>query len=510
MAEITNEHPLSTGRTFEFLHCLGRGSFGEVYLVTMRSSDVVESKVAVKVLRKDVDPNSQAVSRLRDEARLLGRLNHPHILQIFDLIELGGRVALVTEYIPGADLSDCAGDIPPRALLEAGARIVDALDAAWNTPSTDGKPLQLVHRDIKPSNIRLGQHGEVKLLDFGIARSDTLDREAKTQTQTLIGSFDYMAPERMAQRENGTPADVYSLGCSLYEGLTGAGLFKDMSIRKHLTFTHSEARHGELVDDALANLNTPPMIKGLLAEMLAYEPHDRPPLDELGARLEAVADALPSFGLRKWTRGRTWLPPTPIDGELDGLVLSEPTADQLIGTPLPTGDVVFAPPANAPSQSGRAVVAGVASAVSVLLIAALGAWAWVTIQPQPLPPAPVPIGLPIPDPPEPVPPTPDPVPPTPDPVPPEPVAEAPVPTPLPPPPKPTVTTRFTVSGAATTVELVDGGKRYGPGPIPPGHYVIEAEFPNTGMGMSASGTVTIAKGESVEITCRTGFFACSR
>ena len=137
------------GRTFEFLQCLGRGAFGEVYLATMRSSDVVESKVAVKVLRRDVDPNSQAVSRLRDEARLLGSLNHPHILQIFDLIELGGRAALVTEYIPGADLTDLAGQIPPRTALEIGARIADALEAAWTTIGKNGQPIRLILRDIK-------------------------------------------------------------------------------------------------------------------------------------------------------------------------------------------------------------------------------------------------------------------------------------------------------------------------------------------------------------------------
>ena len=410
------EAPLGTGRTFEFLHCLGRGSFGEVYLATMRSSDVVESKVAVKVLRKDVDPNSQAVSRLRDEARLLGSLNHPHILQIFDLIALDGRVALVTEYIPGADLSDCAGDIPPRAALEAAARIVDALDAAWTTPSRDGDPLHLVHRDIKPSNIRLGQHGEVKLLDFGIARSDAMDREAKTQTQTLIGSFDYMAPERMAQRQDSAPGDIYSLGCSLFEVLNGVGIYKDMTIRRHLTYVHSERRHDELVGDALANLEAPPLIKALLTEMLAYEPDSRPSLSDLGARLESIAEGLTSPGLRKWSRSRTWLPPTPIEGELDGLILSEPTADALIGTPLPTDDVAV-PVLIATGQSGRAVIAGIVSALSVLGIAALGAWAWSTIQPQPILPAPVPAAIAVvsapPPPPPPPPPTPRPTPPPP-------------------------------------------------------------------------------------------------
>ncbi len=508
MDETTHEQPLAAGRTFEFLHCLGRGSFGEVYLATMRSSDVVESKVAVKVLRKDVDPNSQAVSRLRDEARLLGSLNHPHILQIFDLIELGGRVALVTEYIPGADLSDCAGDIPARAALEAAARIVDALDAAWTTPSPDGEPLQLVHRDIKPSNIRLGQHGEVKLLDFGIARSDAMDREARTRTQTLIGSFDYMAPERMAQRPNGTPADIYALGCSLLEALSGHGLFKDMTIRRHLTYAHSETRHDELVDAAMADLKAKSIVKDLIREMLAYEPSDRPELTEIGARLEAVAEQLPSSGLRKWSRNRTWFPPNPIDGELDGLILSEPTADALIGTPPPAGGATLPPT----QSSGRAIVAGMASAMSVLLVASLAAGMWFLLQPDP-PPLLAPVTIATPTPPAPDPPQPEPQPEPPQPDPPEPAPPEPIEVPVPKavaPQPPKVITRFSVTGAAETVELVSGDKRYGPGEIPPGKYTIEAIFPNSGMGMNPAGKVTIAPGESAQINCKAGFFACTK
>jgi len=464
----------------------------------MRSSDVVESKVAVKVLRRDVDPNSQAVSRLRDEARLLGSLNHPHILQIFDLIELGGRAALVTEYIPGADLTDLAGQIPPRTALEIGARIADALEAAWTTIGKNGQPIRLIHRDIKPSNIRLGQHGEVKLLDFGIAHSDSPDRESRTQTQKLIGSFDYMAPERLAQREVGTSADVYSLGCTLYETLAGTGLFQGMTVRRHLVYAHSESRHTELVDEAIQRLSAPDDVLATLKEMLAYAPGLRPPLAELEERLQETAQRLPSADLRTWARSRAWNPPHAVEGDLVGATLSEPVADAWIGTALPAE--------TRPTRRSFAapIAAGVATALLVSVVAALATALpdWLESDPST---EPLPEVQPIVEHTEPEPEITTPTPP-----PPQPVAPDPKPPARPSATRPRAKTRFWVSGAASSVELVRDGQRFPPGEIPPGRYAIEAVFSNTQMGMTQVGEVVIEAGENVEIKCRPGFFACSR
>jgi serine/threonine protein kinase len=478
-----------TGRTFEFVQCLGRGSYGEVYLATMRSSDIVESKVAVKVLRKDVDPESQAVSRLRDEARLLGALNHPHILQIFDLIRLGGRVALITEYIPGEDLTDLVGEVPPRAALEIGSRIALALAAAWTTLGKNGQPLRLIHRDIKPSNIRVGQHGEVKLLDFGIAHSDSPDRESRTVTQTVIGSFDYMAPERMGQREVGTPADVYSLGCTLFEVLSGHGVFQDMTVRKHLVYAHSETRHQALIQSALEALPHREILSDLLGEMLHYDPEKRPHLEALEDRLETVATRLSSSALRSWSRARTWPPARDISAELVGTLLSESRPDTAFAMPIPS-----APRRSAPLIAILIALGLLATAVALLLLFS---------EPRPeasvAPPA-------VAAPPATTPTTPSPLPPA---------IEAPIDAPDPEPvepstPPPPQSTRYWVSGPATTVFLVRDGQRFPPGEVPAGAYTIEATFPNTQMEMAEVGTVEIKTGETVEIKCRSGFFACSR
>ena len=174
-------------RTYRLQHCLGRGGFGEVYLAVMETG-AVRAEVAVKLLNEGRDPGDQALERLRDEGRLLGLLNHPVILKVHDLLVLDGRVALVTEYVDGADLEQCfaSGGVPIRALVEIVGRVADALGVAWNAPSPTGGPLHLVHRDVKPANIRIGRHGDVKLLDFGIARASDLQREARTRTDSNL------------------------------------------------------------------------------------------------------------------------------------------------------------------------------------------------------------------------------------------------------------------------------------------------------------------------------------
>ncbi|MCA9489452.1 MAG: protein kinase, partial [Myxococcales bacterium] len=159
-------------RSFTMHRCLGRGGFGEVYLADMVGRGGLSTTVAIKLLRQDLDPAGQAVKRLRDEGRLLARLDHPTILRVLDLVMLGGRAALITEYVPGEDLEACLrgdGRISTRALLQVLGRVAGALDAAWRAPlGSEGEELRLSHRDVKPSNIRVGRFGDVKLLDFGI------------------------------------------------------------------------------------------------------------------------------------------------------------------------------------------------------------------------------------------------------------------------------------------------------------------------------------------------------
>ncbi len=136
-------------RKIEFVEALGRGGFGAVYLANMRGRDNFAQRIAVKVLHEDLGENEDVVGRQRDEARLLGQLNHDHIVKVFDLLEIQGRPAVLMEYVPGVDASKLlqSGSIPPRAVLEIVSATASALHAAHTTVSPfTGHPFILTRR----------------------------------------------------------------------------------------------------------------------------------------------------------------------------------------------------------------------------------------------------------------------------------------------------------------------------------------------------------------------------
>jgi len=316
-------------RVFRISTCLGRGGFGEVYRAEMLTAGGVRTDVAIKVLHEDLDPRSQAVQRLKDEGKLMGVLRHPSILKCYDLSVIQGRIALVTEFVEGDDLEGCFGVIDPiplKALLQVTAHIAEALKAAWSTPSpVSGEPMHLVHRDVKPANIRVSIHGEVKLLDFGIARAKNVEREAKTQAHTVIGSFPYMSPERFLQEEVGSASDIYGLACVLYEGILGERLFQEAKLKQMYLLACDEDDHAERVDLRIAELPsyTPPEVCELLRAMLAHEPGDRPSAEEVARRCEDLSEVADGDGLRRWTRTRQWRTQEHVEGVLDGTVVTE-------------------------------------------------------------------------------------------------------------------------------------------------------------------------------------------
>ncbi|MBT3223266.1 MAG: serine/threonine protein kinase [Proteobacteria bacterium] len=316
-------------RLFDFRRCLGIGGFGEVYLATMTSSGGVKTDVAVKVLHRNLDPSSQAVQRLRDEGRLLGILNHPSILRVNDLVVLDGHVSLVTEYVAGEDLDECLKAQPPlssRALLEVIGRVADALHSAYNSTPVDSKrPLHLIHRDVKPANIRIGRHGDVKLLDFGIAWA-THRREAKTQTNAVIGSSLYMAPERLDDDGPAKPSsDVFSLGCVLYEGLAGKRFLGTMSLKQQFMMTRAPGEYETYKEKQLQKIpRKPEELIEVLTMLLDRDPSKRPAAIELSRFCDDLGDEMYGQSLRRWCQDRKWpRPPDIEDGGLTGRVISE-------------------------------------------------------------------------------------------------------------------------------------------------------------------------------------------
>src|SRR6266566_647234 len=189
---------------------LGQGGMAEVYLGTDR---VLGRRVAIKVLGGQLSRNAQFVSRFRREAQAAAALNHPNVVGVYDTGSDDGTHFIVMEYIQGRTLAEVIREdaplLPDRAVEIAGS-IAEALGFAHRAG--------IVHRDVKPGNIMLTPAGDVKVMDFGIARATT--SESLTQTATVLGTATYFSPEQAQGAAVDARSDLYSLGCVLYEMLT--------------------------------------------------------------------------------------------------------------------------------------------------------------------------------------------------------------------------------------------------------------------------------------------------
>ncbi len=230
---------------------IGEGGMGVVY----RALDTkLERDVALKVLRQELGSDSERLLRFEREARALASLNHPNIGAIFGIEEVGGVAFIVMELIQGRTLRDRieGRPLPPDAMLDLAIQIADALDAAHARG--------VVHRDIKPPNILVTDRGQVKMLDFGLAKL-TADDDARgdgssrletaridlhqlTTPGSTLGTITYMSPEQVRGEELDARSDLFSFGAVLYEMATGRCAF-------------SAATSG-LIFDAILNRTPPP------------------------------------------------------------------------------------------------------------------------------------------------------------------------------------------------------------------------------------------------------------
>ncbi len=287
----TREH----ARRFHFLREIASGGFGTVHLVKVMHADGFSRLVAVKLLKVQWTDTEEVARRMRDEARLLGLLRHRNIVDVIDLVSIDGRAAVVMEYLEAVDLRQLVqrlestqARLPVKAALQVAAAVASALDAAYNRPPIPGeKPLRVIHRDIKPSNIMLDESGQVKVLDFGVARSEIENRESHTQ-DLQFGSVDYMAPERLFFEPETPASDVYSLGATLFEVLFQDKLGKARGRpERHQAFLVERIR--EL--STLLALPAGPggELEALLLASLAFNHEERPTAAEFFQRARVLS-----------------------------------------------------------------------------------------------------------------------------------------------------------------------------------------------------------------------------
>ena len=285
-------------RRFELKRRIGAGAFGEVFLAEQVGAGGFRRLVALKVLNESASRIKDAARRMRDEARILGRLSHRHLVDVLDLVQLGDRWAVVMAYVPGADLEQVllyleqVGErVPAPAACEVGAAVGKALHAAWTAPGDGGEALQVVHRDIKPSNVRITPDGEVKVLDFGVATVRLEEREAQTRRQAMIGTERYMAPERILMEGDGPEGDVYALGATVAELLLGEPIgrtpVRDAQHDAFVAAVVARIRAGLAGPEAVCD-----EVAALIGRTLAGPPADRPTALEVAGALDRAARAL--------------------------------------------------------------------------------------------------------------------------------------------------------------------------------------------------------------------------
>jgi serine/threonine protein kinase len=216
---------------YEIEELLARGGMAEVWLAISRGVGGFAKKVVLKTILPDLAENPDFVRMFINEALLAARLNHPNIVQIFDLGQIDDRYFIAMEYVPGRTLRQISRRcrqkgqlIPPWFVLRALATVCDGLQYAHDQRDDQGNPLGLVHRDITPENIMISFTGTVKILDFGVAKATAA--ASLTRAGTLKGKYAYISPEQVHGAPADRRSDVYSVGVMLYELLTGSRPFR--------------------------------------------------------------------------------------------------------------------------------------------------------------------------------------------------------------------------------------------------------------------------------------------
>ncbi len=541
---------MSEARRYRLIETLGKGAFGTVYRAEIIGPGGFAKQVALKVLNRDDRMPEEMALRLRDEARILGLIRHRAVVGVDNLADFGDAWGVVMEYVAGVDLAIAAhhARIPARVALEIIEEIASALHAAWALPSdVTGKPLRLVHRDIKLSNIRLTAQGEVKVLDFGVARADFQQREAATRS-LLFGSMRYMAPERL-DGVDGHETDLYALGVVLAELLAGDSFDSPPTNPKRnrawLDGVLSDVRRsvslGQSPEDAPDH---EPLIQ-LIGEMIAFEPGERPSGREVERRARTLKGCFPGPHLREWAevevpRLAEHVPPRELTEGAPAILVeksgsvalhNELASTQEFATEVVRSAAVAHEPASAASSRPQLayLVAGV-----LLLVGILAGGAWLVLRPtdevpelvSPIEPV-LPVqaasaadeeqaGMVAPADPD-VSDTPEPTSPPPPtasaPVPEPPPVAAPMPEPEPVRPEPTPaappsTGTVVVTGDARSVWLDGPEGSFPAGAVPPGSYTIKAWFDNP--DPATAGSVAVSADEQVTVHCVAAMLQCRR
>ncbi|WP_406187453.1 serine/threonine-protein kinase [Streptomyces sp. NBC_01006] len=313
------------GGRYRVTAMIGRGGMG---VVARAVDELLGREVAVKVMRAYTDASAVELADLRTrmqrEAQAAARIRHGGVVTVHDVTEEEGLPVIVMELVDGPSLDDVLekrGPLEPREAAAIGAKLMDALDAAHRAG--------VLHRDVKPANVLLERDGRVVLTDFGIATvqaSGDEDMAKLTRSGDIIGSLDYLPPERAQGREPGPASDIWSLGMTLYAAVEGAYPFRRTSAWSTLSAIVTEPLPEPRRAGALA-----PVLRALMAK----EPDSRPTAGRAREMLQAVAEGRSAHGAAPAAAGPPMAPPA--------------TAPPLAAAPPPAAPPPAAPPTSVPT-----------------------------------------------------------------------------------------------------------------------------------------------------------------
>jgi hypothetical protein len=214
----------------ELLLELAAGGMATVYIARKMGAAGFERLVVVKRVHPAFAKNHDFADMFRDEARICATIRHPNVVAILDVVETGGELFLVLEYVESLSLSALSkaasvrGEaLPPDVVVRIVVDVLSGLHAAHEAKDMRGNRLELIHRDVSPANVIVGLDGSSRLIDFGIAKAAS--RISVTSSGILKGKLSYMAPEQVRRRPLDRRADVFAAGVILFEALTGRKLF---------------------------------------------------------------------------------------------------------------------------------------------------------------------------------------------------------------------------------------------------------------------------------------------
>jgi serine/threonine protein kinase/ABC-type branched-subunit amino acid transport system substrate-binding protein len=275
---------------------IGRGGMSDVFLAVTEGTEAAaqfQKLLVIKLLKRELGEDPDFVKMFLNEARLAARLNHPNIVQTIEIGNAGSRYFLAMEYLEGQPLHRVFRNAEARDNLSLAMRLfimvqtLGGLHYAHERSDYDGSPLDIVHRDVSPSNLFVTYDGQVKLMDFGIAKAR--DSEAETRVGVFKGKVAYIAPEQVRGEGVDRRADIYSAGVLLWEMITGRRLWAGLTQAETL----KRVMMGEVPKPSSIDPRVPRELEHIVMKALALHKEDRfETAADFGAELERFSEHL--------------------------------------------------------------------------------------------------------------------------------------------------------------------------------------------------------------------------